>query len=89
MTTPRARRDGFGILGIGAAACVVCCAAPILGVLGGLSIVGLAGTFVVGLAGLAVTIAAAVAVAVVRARRRSCDIDSGPVPVAPPTRKRV
>jgi len=89
MTTPQARRDGFGILGIGAAACVACCAGPILGVLGGLSILGLASTFVVGLAGLAVTIAAVVGVALILARRRSCDIDSGPTPVAPPAPKRI
>jgi hypothetical protein len=49
--TTTQRKDGFGVLGIGAAACIACCAPLILAFLGGL---GLAATFWFGAAGLVV-----------------------------------
>lgn len=51
-------KDGFSILGLGAAACVACCAGPILAFLGGLGIVGLASTVLIGASGLLITVVA-------------------------------
>lgn len=81
------RRDGLGILGLGAAACVACCAGPILAFLGGLGIAGLASTLLVGSIGLVVTAVAIAATILVRRRTTRCaTLDSGPVPVAAPRR---
>lgn len=89
MTGPSAKRDGIGLVGMGVVACVACCAGPILALLGGLTIAGLASTLVIGVAGLAIAAVAAAAWLTVRRRRRnSCgDGIDGPVPVAPPTTK--
>lgn len=77
------RKDGFSILGLGAAACVACCAGPLLAVLGGLSIAGLAGTLLIGSGGLLIAAGAAAGFLLVRRRRRSaCTVapdDSVPV----------
>jgi mercuric ion transport protein len=82
------RRDrGFRFLGIGAAACVACCAGPIVAVLGGLGVAGLASTLVIGGVGLVVTAAAVVAYAVVRRRPTACAVPDGDVPVAAPIRR--
>jgi hypothetical protein len=79
-------RDGVGILGIGAGACLVCCAGPIVAFLGGLGIAGLASTLLIGAAGAAITAAAITAFVVVRRHRSSCaQPDEGPMPVAAPT----
>lgn len=58
MSDPSTRREGLGLLGLGAAACVACCAGPILAFLGGLTIAGLASTVLFGVAGLAVAVGA-------------------------------
>ena len=84
MTEPSARREGLGLLGIGAAACVACCAGPILAFLGGLTIAGVASTAVIGIAGLAIAALAAGASLILRRRRRDrCEAvpTSEPVPV--------
>jgi hypothetical protein len=83
----KATKGGFSVVGIGAAACVACCAGPLLAFLGGLGIAGLASILLVGAAGLLVTAAAAAAIAIVRRRRTACDVAEGPVPVAVPTRR--
>jgi Ca2+/Na+ antiporter len=85
----KATNGGFSVVGIGAAACVACCAGPLLAFLGGLGIAGLASILLVGAAGLLVTAAAAAvaAIAIVRRRRTTCDVPEGPVPVAVPTRR--
>lgn len=88
MTRPSAKRDGFGLVGLGVVACVACCAGPILAVLGGLTIAGLASTLVIGVAGLVVAAVSAVAWLAVRRRRHNSCGDGGmdgPVSVAPPT----
>lgn len=87
MTGPSGRREGLGLLGLGAAACVACCAGPILALLGGLTIAGLAGTLVIGVAGLAVTAIAAVTWLTVKRRsRQACRAATDqPVTVAAPT----
>ena len=66
------------------AACVACCAGPILALLGGLSIAGIASTWLLGIAGLLLAAVAAIALVVVRQRqlRASCGTRSEePVPV--------
>lgn len=62
------RKDGFSLAGVGAAACVACCAGPILAVSGGLGPAGIASTAVVGVVGLALTVAGLTGVSVVRHR---------------------
>lgn len=84
------RRQGFSVVGIGAAACVACCAGPILAFLGGLSLAGLASTLVIGTAGLVVAALALAGIVIVRRRRATATCktqQSDPVPVAAPSRK--
>lgn len=83
MKLPSAAKDGLGVLGFGVAACVACCAGPILALLGGVSVAGVASAWLLGGFGLVVALLAAVAFVVVRRRRRSsCPSDpTEPVPV--------
>lgn len=75
--------DGFSILGIGAAACIACCAGPILAILGGLGIAGIASTLLIGVGGLVVTVVAVAGFVVVRRRRTACATrGNSPVPVS-------
>ena len=78
---------GFGLLGIGAAACVACCAGPVLAFLGGLSVAGALSSAIVGWFGLLVAAVAAVAYLVVRRRRPACAVPAGDVRVAAPSRR--
>lgn len=90
MSAGGGRRGGFGILGVGAAACVACCAPLILGVLGGLTAAGLASTLVLGAGGLFLAVVAAFGFVVVRrrSRARACRTStSEPVLVDAPTRR--
>ncbi len=84
-------RPGGGrtIIGLGALACVGCCAGPILAFLGGLGIAGLASTTFIGGAGLVATAAVATAYLIVRRRRTAACAATNPdvVPVAAPTRR--
>ena len=57
------RRDGLSIVGLGAAACVACCAGPLLAFLGGLTIAGTVSTVFVGGGGPVVVVGIALAVA--------------------------
>jgi hypothetical protein len=77
-------RSGFGIIGVGAAACAVCCAGPLLAVLGGLSVAGLAAMLVVGGIGLVIAVSAAAAFVIVHRRRERCVASDRTLPVAPP-----
>jgi hypothetical protein len=90
MRNRSARKDGFSLLGVGAVACVVCCAGPILGLLGGLSLVGVASTWFIGSAGLVVAAAAGGMWLWLRRRRpvERHPVPAAPVAVAPPTRRR-
>jgi hypothetical protein len=87
----KAGRDGsFSIVGLGIAACVACCAGPILALLGGVTIAGVASTWVIGGAGLLIAAVAAVGFLAIRSRRRrlSCAADGGErIPVALTTRE--
>lgn len=63
--------DGFSILGLGAAACVACCAGPTLAFLGGVSLAGAAAWFIGG-AGLLIAAVAGLAYLYLRSRRSRC-----------------
>ena len=78
--------DGFSILGIGAAACVACCAGPILAFLGGVGIAGLASTVLIGAGGLIVTAAAVAAFIAMRRRRVTCARPPARAPSPSPSR---
>lgn len=76
-----------GLLGFAAAACAACCAGPFLAAIGGIAVLGVAGTFVFGLVALAV--ASMVIVSIIALRRRSrAATHPGDVPVTlTPTRR--
>jgi hypothetical protein len=85
-----AKRDGLGILGLGAVACAACCVGPIVAFFGGLGVVGIAGTMLFGAAGIGIVAIAAAALHAVRRRRagRACPPNRAePVTVGPPTRR--
>lgn len=88
--TPR-KRDGFGVVGIGLAACAACCAAPIVALLGGLSLAGAVGSRFIGVSGLLLALLAGVGYVILRQRRTrvACSTaPAGPVPLAAPLRRR-
>lgn len=89
MTGPSGRKEGVGLVGLGAAACVACCAGPILAFLGGLTIAGLASTLFIGAGGLATAAIAGVAWLTIRRRRVRPVRADEPVVVAAPTAKAV
>ena len=78
MTSTKTATNGLSILGLGAAACVACCAGPILAFLGGLSIAGLASTWLIGGTGLVIATAAAVGFLLVRRRRQRLPVRPHP-----------
>jgi hypothetical protein len=85
------RRNGFSVIGVGAAACVACCAAPIAAFLGGLSIAGLAGGALFGVLGVVVVLAVGTGWWLMRSQRRRPGPFSTPEPVfaeAPASRPR-
>lgn len=84
MTKTKIGNDGVSVVGLAAAACVACCAGPILAFLGALSLAGLASTWFIGGAGLTIAAGAAIAFLIVRRRRHQvgCAVTpDGPVPV--------
>ncbi len=89
MSATPTSKGGLRLLGLGALACIGCCAGPVLAFLGGVSIAGLASTTLIGGAGLLIAAVAAVAYLVVRRRRTSACSLTLPVvtPVAAPTRR--
>lgn len=81
-------KGAFSVVGIGLAACVACCAGPILAFLGGLSLAGAASSLFLGLGGLVVAVVASAAFLLLRhrrGRRRATPIEA--VPVASPVRR--
>lgn len=76
------KKDGFSILGL-AAACLACCAGPILAVLGGVSIAGLASTWLIGASGLVIAAAAAIGLTVVRRRQAAASCATDPAEPTP------
>ena len=81
-----AKKDGATIIGVGAAACVACCAGPILGFLAAIGIGTTLGVALFGIAGLA--IAGVGALLLVRrrgGRAAACTPAPVSVPLAMPT----
>jgi hypothetical protein len=79
-------KDGAAVIGMGAAACAVCCAGPILGLLAATSVTTAVGFALFGLAGVA--LAAIVGIVLYRRRRgRAMTCATGPetVPLEAPT----
>lgn len=74
----RARRDGVGLLGVGVAACAVCCAGPLLGVLGALGLGAVLAVVAGSLVGIGLLALLAVPLVAHLRRRRP----AGPVPVS-------
>ena len=74
-------KEGLSVVGVGAAACLVCCGGPILAFLSGLGVAGLASTLVIGAAGLLIAVSAIGAFLLVRRRRSACVVPDGPVSV--------
>lgn len=77
------KRDNAALVGVGVAACAVCCAGPILGVLASIGAVTVAGFALIG--AMAVVVGAMlVAFVVVRRRRRAvvCTVSELPTAVA-------
>jgi hypothetical protein len=77
----------FGILGIGAAACVACCAGPILGFIAATGMLTAGGLALFGTIGLLVAI---LGIALIARRRRqpaTCTPSDEPVPVPTPARR--
>ncbi len=79
-------KDGAKTVGLAAAACVACCAGPIIGFLGAVGLGTVLGVFVFGTAGLAVVGIRGLWWLRRRRRHHSCvPVETRPVPVAAPT----
>lgn len=78
------KKENAAIVGVGVAACAVCCAGPILGVLAAIGLGTAAGFALFGTAAIVIG-AALIAIVVARRRRRAavCAVDetAQPVPV--------
>lgn len=85
MTTKN--KQPFGILGVGAAACVACCAVPIVGFIAASGLLTVTGFALFGTVGLLIAVPG-IALTVRRRRKRSaCSPTSGSVAVAAPARR--
>ena len=79
-------KDGAKTVGLAAAACVACCAGPIIGFLGAIGLGTVLGVFVFGAAGLAVAGVGGLWWLRRRRRQQVCAVAAtAPVPVAAPT----
>jgi hypothetical protein len=65
-------KENAALIGAGAAACAVCCAGPILGLIAALGIGAIAGALLFGAGGLAIAAGAAVVLVARRRRRVAC-----------------
>jgi mercuric ion transport protein len=79
-------RDGAVAAGVGVAACAVCCAGPVLAILGAVGLGTLAGVATFGVIGLLIALLA-VPVLVGRRRSRCAPADPHPFPVDAPRLK--
>ena len=73
-----AKKQGAGVVGFGIAACALCCAAPILGVLAAIGIGTALGVDVFGIAGLATALLAIVPIMRRRRQAAECAVDEAP-----------
>jgi 4-amino-4-deoxy-L-arabinose transferase-like glycosyltransferase len=75
------KKQGVGLMGVGAAACVACCAGPIVGFLAATGIATALGALVFGVVALAVVVPLAGALWWRRRQRqRACASPVGPAP---------
>jgi len=74
-------KQGAGLVGVGIAACAVCCAGPILGFLAAIGIGTALGVAVFGAAGLAIALLAVVPIVRRHRRAAACAPDDSPSPV--------
>ena len=81
MTDTPDTKSRWGLVGFGAAACLACCAGPILAFLGGLSVAGVASTWFIGTGGLLVAALAGVAYLAVRRRQHAACATTNEYPV--------
>lgn len=84
------RFKGWGLVGVGAAACVGCCIGPIAAFFGSASVAGVAGGALFGIVGIAVVLVATIAIVVVRRHRRvtkHLGAPAAPTPMPDPTRR--
>ena len=75
-----------GMLGFAAAACVACCAGPLLATVGGIAALGVFGTLAFGVVALIVTGVAIVSLIALRRRLRSTEPDDAAVELSPTRR---
>lgn len=87
MTTTT--KKPFGMLGIGAAACVACCAAPVLGFIAATGLLTVTGLALFGTVGLLIAIPGIVLVVRRRRQRSTCTPTNEPVAVAAPARRKL
>ena len=76
--------DGAAVVGVGVAACAVCCAGPILGFLAAIGLGTVLGVAVFGIIGVVIALLAIPVLLRRRRRRRRCAPPTA-VSVAPPT----
>ena len=82
----RGQRRAAGAIAAALGACAICCAGPLLAVLGGLSIASLAASvWIPALAVVAAAAAAAVVVVLRRRRRATCSTGASTVDLGMPT----
>lgn len=72
------------LAGIGAAACIACCAAPLLLAAGGVTALGVVGTLVLGIGALAAAGVLAASLVVAHRRQRTTPAKSISVTLGPP-----
>ena len=77
----------FGILGIGAAACVACCAGPILGFIAATGLLTVTGLALFGTVGLLIAIPGIALIVRQRRQPSPCTPPDQPVAVAAPARR--
>ena len=73
-------KQGFGVLGVGAAACAACCAPPVIAFLAAAGVGTLIGVALFGAAGLAIAVLAALAYT--RRQRAHRPTGASPVPIS-------
>jgi hypothetical protein len=79
-----AKRDGAALVGVGVAACAVCCAGPILGLLAAIGLGTAAAFALFGLVGFLAAIGIGLVMYLRRRRRSTCAPVADVVPVDPP-----
>lgn len=86
-TKTTSTKKPFGILGIGAAACVACCAGPILGFVAATGLLTVGGLALFGTIGLLVAIPGVALLARRRRQPTACVPSDEPVAVPAPARR--